>query len=103
MARRRSAATKHIRAIRKSLTAIDRALRQLAPMLKPAAVPKASAPRRKMKITRKRRAALKQQGQYMGYMRNLSARKKAQVKAVKERKGMAAAIVLARNLGGSSR
>jgi len=51
-----------------------------------------------MTITPKRRAALKLQGQYMGYMRQLPARKKALVKAVKEKRGVEAAIAAARKL-----
>ena len=46
-----------------------------------------------------RRAALKLQGQYMGYLRNLKPRQKAEVKAVKVKKGILAAIAAARRLG----
>lgn len=55
-------------------------------------------PRRKLKITPKRRAQLKLQGAYMGYMRQLGPRQKARVKAVKEQKGFEAAIKLARTV-----
>ncbi len=53
---------------------------------------------RKLRITRKRRAQLKLQGAYMGYMRQLGPRQKARVKAVKEKNGFEAAITLARRL-----
>ena len=101
MARPRGIATEQIRSIRKSLATIDRALVQLAEKLRTAssrATAKPSKPRRRMTITPKRRAALKLQGQYMGYMRQLPARKKALVKAVKEKRGVEAAIAAARKL-----
>jgi hypothetical protein len=55
-------------------------------------------PRRPIKITPKRRAQLKLQGQYMGYMRQLKPAQKARVRAVKETKGFGAAIRVARRL-----
>jgi hypothetical protein len=55
-------------------------------------------PRRRTKLTTKRRAQLKLQGQYMGYMRQLKPAQKARVKAVKEKKGFEAAIKMARKL-----
>jgi hypothetical protein len=51
-----------------------------------------------MSISPKRRAQLKLQGAYMGYMRQLGPRQKAKVKAVKEKKGFEAAINEARKL-----
>jgi len=55
-------------------------------------------PRRPLKLTPKRRAQLKLQGAYMGYMRQLKPRQKARVKAVKEKRGFEAAIRVARTL-----
>ena len=55
-------------------------------------------PRRKLTITPKRRAQLKLQGAYMGFMRQLGPRQQARVKAVKESKGFEAAIGVARKL-----
>jgi hypothetical protein len=57
-----------------------------------------SKPRRKLRITAKRRAQLKLQGAYMGYMRQLKPAQKARVKAVKEKRGFEAAIRVARKL-----
>lgn len=57
-------------------------------------------PRRKMTITPQRRAQLKLQGQYMGYMRQLKPRQKAQAKAAKEKGGYRAGIKRARELAG---
>ena len=56
--------------------------------------------RRKMTITPQRRAQLKLQGQYMGYMRQLKPRQKAQVRAAKENGGYRAGIAVARRLAG---
>jgi len=53
-------------------------------------------PRRKLTITPKRRAQLKLQGAYMGYMRQLKPRQKTRVKAVKEKRGFEATIGVAR-------
>src|SRR5262245_47249549 len=55
-------------------------------------------PRHPLKLTPKRRAQLKLQGKYMGYMRQLKPTQKAKVKAVKEKRGFEAAIRLARQL-----
>jgi uncharacterized protein (DUF4415 family) len=55
-------------------------------------------PRRKLKITPKRRAQLKLQGAYMGYMRQLGPRQQARVRAVKEKKGFEAATRGARRI-----
>ena len=49
-------------------------------------------PRRKLTITPKRRAQLKLQGAYMGFMHQLGPRQQARVKAVKEKRGFEAAI-----------
>jgi transcriptional regulator with XRE-family HTH domain len=50
---------------------------------------------RSPKLSPKRRASLKLQGRYIGLLRNLSARQKKQIKAVRAKKGFAAAIRLA--------
>jgi hypothetical protein len=56
--------------------------------------------RRKMTITPKRRAQLKLQGQYMGYMRQLKPRQKTLARAAKEKGGYRAGIKKARGAGG---
>jgi hypothetical protein len=58
----------------------------------------AKARRGSLKLSPKRRAALKLQGQYMGYIRNLKPRQKARVKALKAKKGYRPAIALAKRL-----
>jgi hypothetical protein len=54
--------------------------------------------KRVLKLSVKRRATLKLQGQYMGHLRSLSATQKAQVKKVKAGEGFTAAIKLAKKL-----
>jgi hypothetical protein len=67
--------------------------RRAAPTAQPAPTPP-----RKLKLSPARRAALKLQGQYMGYMRGLKPRQKARVKALAASKDIRAAIALARRL-----
>ena len=90
--------TKEIRQIRRALSNVDRALQRLGPILLGAAIGKSNGAPRKLNISPRRRAILKLQGAYMGYMRNLDQRKKTRVKALKESKGFRAAISLARRL-----
>jgi hypothetical protein len=51
-----------------------------------------------MTLSPKARASLVLQGRYMGYMRQLKPRQKAQVRRIKETKGVRTAIVMARKL-----
>jgi DNA-binding transcriptional regulator YiaG len=57
-----------------------------------------STEKRVLKLSGKRRAALKVQGQYMGFLRSLEPSQRAQVKKVKAASGFPAAIKLARKL-----
>jgi len=90
-----------VRAIRHSLRSLDRSLRRLAPLLT-AAARNGTQPeqaRRRPRLSAKARASLVLQGRYMGYMRQLKPRQKAQVRKVKEAKGVRAAIQVARRMG----
>ncbi len=51
-----------------------------------------------MTLSPKRRAILRLQGQYIGYLRGLPSRQKARVKALRTSKGSPAAIRLAKKL-----
>lgn len=96
--------------IRSDLSAIRLGLRRLQRALERAAVKarrmelaaelngSPASPRRKLTITPKRRSQLKLQGQYMGFMRQLSEAQKKRVRAVKEKSGHRAAIEIARSL-----
>ena len=89
---------RQIRLVRQSVAALERALRRLGPMLRE--TPAGAAPaRRRLKLSPKRRAQLKLHGSYLGHVRQLKPRQKAQVKALKAQKGYHAAIALARRLG----
>lgn len=93
------AITRELRNIRRSFTAIQRALTRLALAASASQLqPSADRTRRAMTLTPARRASLRLQGQYMGYVRNLRPRQKSRVKALKATKGYPAAIRLARKL-----
>jgi len=97
----RSRSTKQLRVIRASLRRVDRDLRRLGPLVRSAelaAKRSAKNTRRKLRLSPARRRTLKLQGSYMGYMRQLKAKQKARVKAVKEKRGFPAAIAVARGM-----
>lgn len=96
------------RAVRRAKRAIAEAERAIARLAKAARSAEAAAnrataapKRRAAKISPKRRAALRLQGRYMGYMRQLTATQKKGVHAVKENDGMRAAVAMARRLAKS--
>jgi hypothetical protein len=91
---------KDIQAIRAALRQLQRSFDRLVPALAAASKPGSVAMPRKLRITPARRAALKLQGQYMGYMRNLKPAQKARVKKIRESKGIRSAIAAARRLSG---
>ena len=57
---------------------------------------------RKRRLSPKARASLVLQGRYMGFMRQLKPRQKAQVRKIRETKGVRAAIARARRLSQSN-
>jgi len=94
--------SREIATLRRSLRAVDRSLRRLAPKLRDRgngrANGKAGRPVRKLNLSPKRRAQLKLQGRYIGYVRQLRPRQKAEVKMLRERKGLDQAIRRAQRL-----
>ena len=99
---RRSSIGRELAAIRAAFATIDAALGRLVPLLASADASTQSSrtpAKRTLTLSPKRRAALKLQGQYMGYLRNLGPQQKARVKALKATKGYPAAIRLAKTLG----
>ena len=77
------------------------AVQRLAPLLQAAATAvrgNASRRGRSLKLSAERRAALKLQGQYMGYLRGLKPRQKARVKALRAARGVRPAIAFAKKL-----
>jgi hypothetical protein len=93
---------REIQQIQLSLSSIVTALKRLTPLLEaygaPAPAGAITRKGRKLKLSPQRRAVLKLQGQYMGYIRNLKPRQKARVKALKASKGFPAAIRMAKQL-----
>jgi len=92
--------SREIARLRGSLKSFDKSLRRLAPMLSAAymnGAPKTNG-RSRPRLSAKARASLILQGRYMGYMRQLKPRQKAQVRKIKEAKGVRVAIVRAREL-----
>jgi len=85
----------------RSLFSIEKALGGLSPLLKAALAAGLEVSTRrapKLNLSPARRSALKLQGQYMGYVRRLKPRQKAEVKALKAARGFPAAIRLAKRL-----
>jgi hypothetical protein len=60
----------------------------------------AGKPRRKLKLMPARLKALRLHGRYLGYIRQLKAKAKAEVRALRAKKGVEAAIKRARKLAG---
>ena len=88
-----------IQTIRRSLASVVRSLGRLGTALESAArAPRQETPRRKLRLSPQRVAALKLQGQYIGHMRMLPARQQARVKALRVEKGVRAAIRYAQSL-----
>src|SRR5687767_12643345 len=86
---RRNSVARDIRAIRTSLSSLAAAVQRLAPLLQAIAAVAPQKPSRrglKLRLSGRRRAALKLQGQYMGYLRGLNATQKARVKALRATK-----------------
>lgn len=98
---RRTSVGRDLQSIRRSLASIVRALARLAPALQSLGrdpAPSTGPGRRKLKLSPARRASLKLQGQYIGYMRTLRPKQKARVRAARQAKGVRAAITLAKSL-----
>lgn len=86
--------------VRRALSVLDRSLGRLAASLNGLGSARATKPRQSRRLSPRARAALKLQGRYMGYMRQLKPGQKAQVRAIKESKGIELAIRRAQALAG---
>lgn len=102
---RRTNLAKQIRSLRRSARLMDHALAKLAVAVRRVereaarkTAPPKQRPPRKLRLSPKRRAQLKLQGAYMGFMRPLTPAQKARVKAVKEKRGFEAAVIAARRM-----
>ncbi len=102
--RSRNPITKQVRIIRKSLTAIDRSLGRLIALTNGAGRGAFLAPepkKRQLKLSPERRAQLKLQGSYMGYLKQLKPKEKARVRALRATKGFRTAIAEAKRVLGA--
>lgn len=94
--------TREIGTLRRSLGSFDRSLRRLAAMVSQldGRIERRRKPRSgsRKPLSAKARASLVLQGRYIGYMRHLKPRQKAQVRKIREAKGVRAAIARAREL-----
>ena len=91
-----------IRVLRKQLSTFDRSLRRLASMLGQlnGRIERRRKPRggARRALSAKARASLVLQGRYMGYVRQLKPRQKAQATKIRKTKGVKAAIRKVRQL-----
>ena len=97
----RASLSREITAVRRTLSALDQALARLAAHAKRVgreAVKSAAPTRRKIHLSPARRKALQLHGRYLGYVRQLKPRAKAQVRELRAKKGLKAAIAKARKL-----
>ena len=95
---------REIRTLRGTLRALDRSLRRIGPVLSAGMAangPTEGNRRSRPRLSARARASLVLQGRYMGYMRQLEPRKKAQVRKIRKAKGVRAAIQRAREMRGS--
>ena len=88
---------REIAAVRRTLAALDKALAMFAKRAR-ASGPPSGRSRRKMNLSPARRKALQLHGRYMGYVRQLRPRAKAEVKALRAKKGIRVAIARAKRL-----
>ena len=86
---------RQLAAVRRSLSAFDRSLSRLSASLNGGVSSAAKRPRAR-KLSARARAAFKLQGRYMGFMRQLKPRQKAQVRKIRAAKGVTAAIARAK-------
>ncbi len=87
---------------RRSLRALEQSLARLAAQVREirrsnSATPDGK-PRRKLRLSPARLKALRLHGKYLGYLRHLKPRQKAEVRALRAKKGVRAAIARARKL-----
>jgi hypothetical protein len=87
---------REFRTLRVAMQSLDRTLQRLASSN--GTQERTNDSRRTIRVSSKRRAALVLQGRYMGFMRQLKPRQKAQVRNLKVSRGVQAAIKKAKQL-----
>jgi hypothetical protein len=96
--RRSASVVKEIRRLRTALRVAHRSLFRISRHVIAIGANPGGNGRSRSRLSRKARASLALQGRYMGYVRQLNPRQKAQVRKIRESKGMRAAIAKARRL-----
>lgn len=100
--RGQSAIGREVVVLQRTLRALDRSLGRIGPLLEAEVGDRGAATpvrvRRRPLLAPTQRAALKLQGRYMGYMRQLRPQYKAKVRKAREMKGVRVAIATARQL-----
>jgi hypothetical protein len=100
--RRASPVARELAVARRSLRALEKSLTRLGARLDHYIIGGVAAEReprrRQIKLTPARLKALRLHGRYLGYIRRLKPRAKAQVKALREKMGVEAAIKKAKKL-----
>ena len=89
---------KHVMDVRRSLAALDRSLGVLSASMNGNGAAHTGRARATRRLSPRARAALKLQGRYMGYMRQLKPKQKTLVRALREKSGVAVAIKKAQQL-----
>jgi hypothetical protein len=92
----RTGLRKEFKALRLAMHSLDSTLQKLVSANGPVEVVSDGRPRRRVRLSPKARASLVLQGRYMGFMRQLKPRQKAQVRRVREVRGVVAAIAAAK-------
>ncbi len=98
MTRRSGAVEREIHKLRTALNVAHRSLARISRHVDTAAANPGGNGRARPRHSAKAHASLVLQGRYMGYMRQLKPRQKAQVRKIKEAKGVQAAIVKAKGM-----
>jgi len=91
-----------LRAMHRSISMLNNAVRRLGPILKLVAStnghPAGGDSRVRAALSPKQRAALKLQGRYMGFIRQLTPKQKAEIRRIREKSGIETAIKRAMQL-----
>jgi len=102
MPRKPGSLDRELKAVTHSLRVLDRSLTHLAESIRSMPGPQAASAtavrHRRQALSPSRLRALRTHGKYMGFLRHLKPRQKAEVKALRAKKGVKVAIARARSL-----
>ena len=102
MSRGRASIARELASARRAIRALDKLLARLTAQVstldRGSQARPAGKPRRKIKVSPSRLNALRLHGRYLGYVRQLKPRQRAEMRALRAKKGVRAAIARARRL-----